>query len=132
MQEIEHYMLMYKRINNLEVIGYSYADFAGCADSQRFTSGYVFMLANEAISWRSYKQIITTSSTIYNEFIACYEAVGQTMQLRNFIPVLRAVDNISRCQGNLPRVPQTAGYDLKVLDTICSFQRQTAGEPYTS
>jgi hypothetical protein len=89
-------MLTYKRIDNLEVIGYSNADFAGCTDSQRSTSGYVFTLASGAISWRSCKQTITTSSTMYAEFIACYEAVGQAVWLKFFIPSLRVVDSISK------------------------------------
>jgi hypothetical protein len=69
-------MLTYKRIDNLEVFGYSDADFVGCADSQRFTSGYVFTLVSGAISWRSCKQTITISSTMYAELIACYEVMG--------------------------------------------------------
>jgi hypothetical protein len=69
-------MLTYKRTDNLEVIGYSDSDFAGCVDSQKSTSGYVFTLANGAISWKSFKQRITTSSMMYAEFIACYEALG--------------------------------------------------------
>jgi hypothetical protein len=89
-------MLTYKRIDNIEVIGYSNADFAGCTDSQRSTSGYVFTLASGAISWRSCKQTITTSSTMYAEFIACYEAVGQAVWLKIFIPSLRVVDSISK------------------------------------
>jgi hypothetical protein len=76
MQETKHYMLMYKRTDKLEVIGYSDADFAGCTDYQRSTSGYIFTLASGAVSWRSRKQTITTSSTMYVEFIACYEVVG--------------------------------------------------------
>jgi hypothetical protein len=67
---------MYKKTDNLEVIGYSNADFAGCADSQKSTSGYIFTLTNGAISRKSSKQRITTSSTIYAEFVACYEALG--------------------------------------------------------
>jgi hypothetical protein len=43
-------MLTYKRTDNLEVIGHSDSDFAGCVDSQILTSGYVFTLTNEAIS----------------------------------------------------------------------------------
>jgi hypothetical protein len=82
LQETKHYMLTYKRTHNLEVIGYSDADFAGCVDSQRSTSGYVFTLTSGAISWRSCKQTITTSSTMYVEFIACYEAVGRTYDLK--------------------------------------------------
>ena len=72
------------------------ADFAGYADFLKFTSGYVFTLANGAISWRSSKQTITTSSTMQAEFLACYEAVGQAIWLKNFIPGLRVVDSISK------------------------------------
>jgi hypothetical protein len=96
LQETKHYMPMYKRTDNLEVIGYSYVDFAGCAGSQKSTSGYVFTLVSEAISWRSCKQTITTSSTMHTKFIACYEAVGQAMWLKNFIPDLRVVHSISK------------------------------------
>jgi hypothetical protein len=37
-----------------------------------------------------------TSSTMYVEFVACYEAVGQTMWLKKFVPGLRVVDSIER------------------------------------
>jgi hypothetical protein len=107
LQETKHYMLTYKRTNNLEIIGYTNANFAGCADSQTSTSGYVFTLVSGAISWRSCKQTITTSSTMYAKFIACYEAVGQAVWLKNFIPVLRVVDNIS--------MPLTLYYDNKTV-----------------
>jgi hypothetical protein len=50
-------MLTYMKTDNLEVIGYSDSDFAGCVDSQKSTSSYVFTLANGAISWKSFKQM---------------------------------------------------------------------------
>jgi hypothetical protein len=37
-----------------------------------------------------------TSSTIYAEFVACYEATGQAMWLKKFVPGLRVVDSIER------------------------------------
>ena len=43
-------MLMYRRIDCLEVIGYSNLDFAGCVDSCKSTSGYIFKLADGAVS----------------------------------------------------------------------------------
>ena len=79
-------MLVYQKSDNLEIVGYSDADFAG-ADKQKSTSGYVFILTNRAISWRSRKQTITASSMMYAEFIACYEAVGQVSWLKKFYPV---------------------------------------------
>ena len=48
-------MLMYMRKNNLEIIGYSYSHFVGCVDSRKSTSGYIFMFASGAVSWRSAK-----------------------------------------------------------------------------
>jgi hypothetical protein len=96
LQGTKHYMLTYKRTDNLEVIGYSDSDFEGCVDSKKSTSGYVFTLANEAISWKSSKQRITTSSTMYTEFIACYGVLGRAMWLKIFIPGLRVIDSISK------------------------------------
>ncbi|XP_075091525.1 secreted RxLR effector protein 161-like [Nicotiana tabacum] len=49
------YMLMYRRSNYLEVVGYSDSDFAGCIDNRKSTFGYLFQLAEEAISWKSAK-----------------------------------------------------------------------------
>jgi len=89
-------MLTYKKSDNLEVVGYSDADFAGCVDTKKSTSGYVFTLANGAISWKSSKQTVTASSTMQAEFVACFEATGQAVWLKNFIPGLRVIDSISR------------------------------------
>jgi hypothetical protein len=100
------YMLMYKRTDNLEVIGYSDFDLVGCADTSTSTSSSVFTLANGAISRKNSKQTITTSSWIYTEFIACYEVMGQTTWLKNFILSLRVVDIISK--------PLILYYDNKV------------------
>jgi hypothetical protein len=105
LQWTKHYMLTYKRTDNLEVIGYSDSDFAGCVNSQKSTSGYVFTLANGAISWKSSKQRLTTSTTMYAEFIAYCEALGQAMWLKKFIPALRVIDGISK--------PLTIYYDNK-------------------
>ncbi|RVW94614.1 Retrovirus-related Pol polyprotein from transposon TNT 1-94 [Vitis vinifera] len=44
------YKLMYRRTSNLEVVGYSNSDFAGCVDSRKSTYLYIFILAGGAIS----------------------------------------------------------------------------------
>ena len=53
---------------------------------------YVFTLAGGAISWKSSKQSIVASSTMYAEFIACFEAMGQAIWLKKFVPDLKVVD----------------------------------------
>jgi hypothetical protein len=89
-------MLTYERSGSLEIVGYSDSDFVGCLDTDRSTSGYVFKLAGGAISWSNSKQTVMTSFTMYAEFVACYEAVGQAMWLKKFVSGLRVVDSIER------------------------------------
>ena len=87
-------MLVYRRVDNLEVVGYSDSDFGGCFDNHKSTSGYIFMLAGGAISWKSVKQSLIASSTMYVEFVACYGASSQDVWLRNPISELQVVDSI--------------------------------------
>jgi hypothetical protein len=89
-------MLTYERLDSFEIVGYSDSDFAGCLDTDRSTSGYVFKLTGGAISWSSSKQTVMTSSMMYAEFVTCYEAVGQAMWLKKFMPGLRVIDSIER------------------------------------
>jgi hypothetical protein len=90
------YRLTYRYTDYLEVVGYSDSDFTRCVDSRKFTSWYIFLLAKGAISWRSNKQTIVATSTMKAEFIACYEAITQTLWLRNFIGGLKIVNSIAR------------------------------------
>ena len=68
-------MLTYRRSDSLHIEGYTDSDYAG--DERKSTLGYIFTLVEGAISWKSSKQTITTSSTMYAEFVPCYEAIGQ-------------------------------------------------------
>ncbi|KAH9793735.1 hypothetical protein KPL71_004641 [Citrus sinensis] len=96
LQRTNEYMLTYKRSDQLEIIGYSDSDFAGCQDSRRSTSGYIYMLAGGAISWRSAKQTLVASSTMAAKFVACYEASNQGIWLRNFVTGLRILEGVER------------------------------------
>ena len=96
LQRTKHYMLTYRRSDNLEIIGYSDSDHAGCQDSLKSTSGYIYLLAGGAISWRSAKQTLTAPSTMAAEFIVYFEASNQAIWLRNFVTGLQIVDGIER------------------------------------
>jgi hypothetical protein len=89
-------MLMYGRSYSLEIVGYLDSDFAGCLNTNRSKSGYVFKLAGRAISWSSSKQIVMTSFMMYAQFVACYEATEQAMWLKKSVPDLRVIDKIER------------------------------------
>ena len=89
-------MLIYRQTDNLDVIGYSDTDFAGCVDSRNSTYEYIFIIDGGAISWRSVKQTWTATSTINVEFVSYFEATSQDVWLKSFISGLRVMDSISR------------------------------------
>ena len=84
-------ILTYRRSDSLHIQGYSDSDIVGDIDDRKFTSGYVFTLAGGAILWKSSKQTVTASFTMYVEFVACYKATGQVNWLKKFIPELKVV-----------------------------------------
>jgi len=50
LQGTKGYNLTFKHIDSLEAFRYEDLDFAGCVDSIKSTSGYIFLLAGSAIS----------------------------------------------------------------------------------
>ena len=96
LQGTKDHMLTYRRTSNLEIVGYSDSDYAGCKDTQKSTFGYSFFLADGAISWKSGKQSVITTSTMEAEFIACFEATVQSLWLRNFINGLSIIGIIAK------------------------------------
>jgi len=96
LQGTKDHMLIYRRTDNLEVIGYSDSDYAGCIELRKSTFGYIFMLTEGAISWKSVKESIIGTCTIEVECMTCFEATVHVLWLRNFISGLNVVDNIAR------------------------------------
>ncbi|CAJ2653575.1 unnamed protein product [Trifolium pratense] len=90
------FVLTFRKSDNLEIIGYSDSDYAGCPDSKRSTSGYIFLLAGGAVSWKSAKQSLVAPSTMAAEFVACFEASNHANWLRNFVTGLRIIGSIER------------------------------------
>jgi len=64
------YGIFYKHEGNEELLGYTDSDYAGDLEDRKSTSGFLFLLSSEAISWSSKKQPVVTLSTIEAEFIA--------------------------------------------------------------
>ncbi|KAM1000142.1 hypothetical protein ACFX2A_006927 [Malus domestica] len=96
LQRTKSYMLVYRSVENLELVGYTDSDFAGCLDDRKSTSGYVFTLGGAAVSWKSVKQKALATSTMEAEFIALFEATKKGLWLKNLITFMRLVDSISR------------------------------------
>lgn len=64
---------------NINLSGYSDADFAGDVDTLRSTTGYVFLINKSLVTWSSQRQKLVTLSTTDSEYVAastaCKEAV---------------------------------------------------------
>ena len=82
-------MLTYRRTDSLDVVGYSDTDFKGCVDDKKSTIRYIYIFVMErgAVSWRSAKQSVTTSSTMEAEYVACYEATRHAVWLQNLFVI---------------------------------------------
>ena len=68
LQGTKDYMLMYRKSDQLEAIGYTDSDYAGCVDTRKSTFGYIFLLAGGVVSWKSGKQSVIATSTMEAEF----------------------------------------------------------------
>ena len=98
LQRTKDYMLIYRKSEDTdaEIIGYSDSDHGGCQDSKRSTSGYVYLLAGGAISWKSAKQSLIGPSTMAAEFIAYFEATNHAIWIRNFVTGLGILKSIEK------------------------------------
>ena len=68
-----------------ELIGFSDADYAGDIETRRSTTGYVFYLANGAVSWSSQRQKLVTLSTNEAEYLAASVATRELVWLRKLL-----------------------------------------------
>jgi hypothetical protein len=81
--------IVYSGKHGLQLAGYVDSDFAGCEDSRRSTTGWVFTLAGGPVSWSSQRQKTVATSTMDAEYIAGAEAAKEAVWIRNFVNDLR-------------------------------------------
>ena len=81
--------LLYKKNELKSCVGFSDADWAGDLDDRKSTSGYIFQLSGEAISWRSKKQACVALSTAEAEYIALASAAQEAVWMRQLLTDLR-------------------------------------------
>ena len=72
--------------------GFSDSDWAGCVDTQRSTSGFVWIMSGGAICWRSKLQAIVTLSSMEAEYVGATPAVQEVVWLRDLLQELGVAD----------------------------------------
>jgi Reverse transcriptase (RNA-dependent DNA polymerase) len=76
---------------------YSDADFAGDKDARKSTTGYIVLLNNQPVSWRSAKQTCVSTSTVEAEYVAAAVASKEAVWIRNLIEEVLQ----SRCEPQI-------------------------------
>jgi hypothetical protein len=74
-----------------ELKAYSDADWAGCPDTQRSTSGYCVFLGESLVSWSSKRQTTVSRSSAEAEYRAVANAIAKCCWLRNLLQELHVI-----------------------------------------
>ena len=80
-----NYGLVYRHSDTFCLYGYSDADYAGCQETRKSTSGHVFRLGGCTVSWRSKKQSIIAQSSTESEYVALCSAAQEAVWLRRLL-----------------------------------------------
>ena len=83
------YGLQYVRDLDWTLTGYADSDWGGDADTQKSTTGYVFIAGGAAVSWCSKKQSVVARSSTEAEHSASAQAGGEATWLQEFVKELK-------------------------------------------
>ncbi|CAH9141381.1 unnamed protein product [Cuscuta epithymum] len=85
----QHHGLHLRASATNQLLAYTDADWGGCPDTRRSTSGYCIFLGENLISWSSKRQAIISRSSAEAEYRGVANAVAETCWLRNLLLELR-------------------------------------------
>ena len=71
-----------KSQNKDEVVGYVDSDYAGCIDTRRSLTGYVFTVQGGCVSWKANLQKVVALSSTEAEYMAATEAIKEAIWLK--------------------------------------------------
>jgi hypothetical protein len=79
----------YQRKKEVQLVGYSDSDLAGDVDTRKSTTGVIFFLGGNVITWHSQKQRVVALSSCETEYIAATTAAFQGVWLARFLAELK-------------------------------------------
>jgi len=86
------YGLLLHRSPSTELVVYTDADWAGCPDTQRSTSGYTVFLGGNLVSWSSTRQQVVSRSSAEAEYRVVANGVAEASWLRQLLAELHMMD----------------------------------------
>jgi hypothetical protein len=81
--------LLFSKSSELEVMGYTNADWAGDQTNRRSTSGYFTFVGGNLVTWRSKKQKVVARSSAEAEYRGMAHGVCELLWIRNVLKDLR-------------------------------------------
>jgi len=85
--------ITYSPSDDMYLVGYTDADYAGDKLDRKSTSGLVFLLNNALVSWSSQKQPSVALSSTESEYVACASGGTEAVWLRNLLEELNFPQN---------------------------------------
>ncbi|XP_025792164.1 uncharacterized protein LOC112873429 [Panicum hallii] len=82
--------LVLHRSSSIELVVYTDADWAGCPDTRRSTSGYTIFLGGNLVSWSSKRQPVVSRSSTEAEYRAVANGVAEASWLRQLLAELHS------------------------------------------
>ena len=79
------YGLTYSRDATLTPLAFVDADYGGCRDTRRSTSGYVFTMAGGPVTWSSKRQATVALSTVEAEYVAMSRCAQQMAWMKTWL-----------------------------------------------
>ena len=80
-----HLGLLLRPSSSTELVVYSDADWAGCPDTRKSTSGYAMFLGDNLVSWSSKRQQTISRSSAEVEYRAVANGVAEACWLRQLL-----------------------------------------------
>ena len=80
-----NYGLLYDGNQSSSLVGYADSDYAGDTRTRKSTSGYIFLLAGAAVSWKSKKQSVVATSSCEAEYVASCLAAKEAVWLNRLV-----------------------------------------------
>jgi hypothetical protein len=84
-QGTSHFGLHLYRSSSHDLVAYSDADWAGCPDTRKSTSGFCVFLGNNLISWSSHRQHTVSGSSAEAEYRAVANCIAESCWLRQLL-----------------------------------------------
>jgi hypothetical protein len=82
------YGLLLHQSTSSELVVYTDADWAGCPDTRRSTSGFAVFLGGNLVSWSSKRQPVVSRSSAEAEYCAVANGVAEVAWLRQLLAEL--------------------------------------------